>query len=83
MNDVFEKLRSLQDILHTKFEIENEINDIPKILETKTEVLNRAKKLSSKRMNAAKSSKKKSASYKFKWKTPLILEKSMKSKWTS
>jgi predicted nucleic acid-binding Zn-ribbon protein len=44
MNDVFEKLRSLQDILHTKFEIENEINDIPKILETKTEVLNRAKK---------------------------------------
>jgi predicted nucleic acid-binding Zn-ribbon protein len=44
MNEVFEKLRNLQDVLHTKFQIENEINDIPKILETKTEVLNRAKK---------------------------------------
>jgi len=44
MNEVFEKLRDLQDVLHEKFQLEGEIHDIPKVLETKTEVLNRAKK---------------------------------------
>lgn len=44
MGDVFEKLRTLQDILSKKFEIEGEIRDIPKNLATKTEMLNRLKK---------------------------------------
>jgi hypothetical protein len=45
MQEVFEKLRSLQDILSRKFEIEAEIHDIPKVLATKTELVNRLKKL--------------------------------------
>jgi uncharacterized protein len=44
MQDVFEKLRTLQDILSKKFEIEQNIKDIPKALSTKTELLNRLKK---------------------------------------
>jgi predicted nucleic acid-binding Zn-ribbon protein len=44
MQDVFDKLRSLQEILSQKFEVENEINDIPRALATKTELLNRLKK---------------------------------------
>jgi len=44
MQDVLNKLRSLQDILSQKYEIENEMNEIPKILSTKTELLNRLKK---------------------------------------
>jgi uncharacterized protein len=44
MDKVFEKLRSLQGILSQKFEIEKEIDEIPKILSTKTELLNRLKK---------------------------------------
>jgi predicted nucleic acid-binding Zn-ribbon protein len=44
MNEVFDKLRTLQDILSQKYEIEREIHDIPKALTTKTELLNRLKK---------------------------------------
>ncbi len=44
MQDVFDKLRALQDILSKKYEIEREITEIPKALTTKTELLNRLKK---------------------------------------
>lgn len=44
MQEVFEKLRSLQDILSQKFDIEKEIEETPKILNTKMELLNRLKK---------------------------------------
>jgi predicted nucleic acid-binding Zn-ribbon protein len=44
MQDVFDKLRSLQGILSQKFEVENQIEDIPRALATKTELLNRLKK---------------------------------------
>ena len=44
MQEVFTKLRSLQDILSKKFDIEKEINEIPKVLTTKQELLNRLKK---------------------------------------
>ena len=44
MQEVFDKLRSLQDVLSKKYEIEREINEIPKALTTKTELLNRLKK---------------------------------------
>ena len=44
MHEVFDKLKILQDILSKKFEIENEIHEIPKALSTKTELLNRLKK---------------------------------------
>ena len=44
LQEVFEKLRSLQDILSQKYEIEREITEIPKALTTKTELLNRLKK---------------------------------------
>ena len=44
MQEVFEKLRNLQGILSQKFEIEREIQDIPKALTTKIELLNRLKK---------------------------------------
>jgi len=44
MEATFEKLRTLQEILYDKFKLEKEINEIPKALVTKTEVLNRAKK---------------------------------------
>jgi predicted nucleic acid-binding Zn-ribbon protein len=42
--DLIEKLKSLQNILSRKFEIEAEIRDIPKSLATKTELVNRLKK---------------------------------------
>lgn len=45
MTEVFDKLRALQDILFQKYEIEREISEIPKVLSTKTEMLNRLKKL--------------------------------------
>jgi hypothetical protein len=41
---VYEKLRALQDVLSKKFEVEKEIQEIPKSLATKTELLNRLKK---------------------------------------
>jgi hypothetical protein len=44
MDQVFTKLRSLQEILSEKFEIEREMEEIPKILATRTELLNRMKK---------------------------------------
>jgi len=44
MEEVFKKLRSLQEILSQKFEIEREVEEIPKILATRTELLNRMKK---------------------------------------
>ncbi|MFP4382568.1 MAG: zinc ribbon domain-containing protein [Spirochaetia bacterium] len=44
MEEVFDKLRNLQDILSKKFQIENEIKDIPRNLSTKSELLARLKK---------------------------------------
>ena len=41
---VYDKLRALQDVLAKKFEVEKEIQEIPKSLATKTELLNRLKK---------------------------------------
>ena len=43
MEEIFDKLRSLQDILSQKFEVERQIDDLPKALATKTELLNRLK----------------------------------------
>ncbi len=43
MEKVFEKLRALQGILSQRFDIEREIDEIPRILSTKTELLNRLK----------------------------------------
>ena len=42
--DIFEKLKELQDILSKKYEIERDINEIPRAMVTKTELLNRLKK---------------------------------------
>jgi hypothetical protein len=44
MEKVFAKLRDLQEILSQKFEVEQEMEDIPKILATRSELLNRMKK---------------------------------------
>lgn len=44
MQEVFDKLRNLQDVLSKKFEIEREIIEIPKALTTKNELLKRLKK---------------------------------------
>ena len=44
MQEVFDKLRSLQEVLSKKFEIEREYLEIPKALTTKTELMNRLKK---------------------------------------
>lgn len=44
MQQVFDKLRQLQDILANKFTIEEEIKEIPRTLETKEELLNRGKR---------------------------------------
>jgi hypothetical protein len=44
MDEVFGKLRTLQDILKQKIELEHEIEDIPKILTTQEDVLSRLKK---------------------------------------
>ncbi|MFP4619247.1 MAG: zinc ribbon domain-containing protein [Spirochaetaceae bacterium] len=44
MQEVFDKLRTLQDVLSKKFQIEQEIEEVPKLLHTKTELLNRLKK---------------------------------------
>ncbi len=41
---VYDKLRALQDVLSKKFEVEKDIQEIPKSLATKTELLNRLKK---------------------------------------
>lgn len=44
MEDVFEKLRTLQDILSQKIVLEREVEEIPKILVTQEELLARLKK---------------------------------------
>jgi predicted nucleic acid-binding Zn-ribbon protein len=44
MEDVFEKLRSLQDILSEKIRLERDIQEIPKLLTTQEELLSRLKK---------------------------------------
>jgi predicted nucleic acid-binding Zn-ribbon protein len=44
MEEVFEKLRSLQDVLSQKITLEQEIQEIPKILTTQEELLSRLKK---------------------------------------
>ena len=44
MQEVFDKLRSLQEILSQRYEIEREINEVPRTLTTKTELLNRLRK---------------------------------------
>ncbi|MAG14203.1 MAG: nucleic acid-binding protein [Spirochaetales bacterium] len=44
MQEVFDKLRSLQEILSQRYEIEREINEVPRALTTKTELLNRLRK---------------------------------------
>lgn len=41
---VYDRLRALQDVLSRKFEVEREIQEIPKSLATKTELLNRLRK---------------------------------------
>jgi len=42
--NIYDKLRTLQDILSRKFEVEKEIEEIPKSLATKSELLNRIRK---------------------------------------
>jgi len=44
MQETFDKLRGLQLVLSKKFEVQTEIAEIPRILATKTELLNRMKK---------------------------------------
>ena len=44
MEGVFEKLRTLQDILSEKIKLEQEVEQIPKILVTQEELLARLKK---------------------------------------
>ncbi len=44
MQEVFDKLRSLQEILSERYELEREINEIPRTLTTKTELLSRLRK---------------------------------------
>lgn len=44
MQDVIEKLKTLQDILSERYRIEQELKNIPKSLSTKTELLTRLKK---------------------------------------
>jgi len=44
IKDIFEKLRSLQEVLSRKYAYQSEMEEIPKVLATKTELLNRMKK---------------------------------------
>jgi hypothetical protein len=44
MKEIFEKLQSLQEVLSKKFELQSDVAEIPKVLATKTELLNRMKK---------------------------------------
>ena len=44
MDEVFEKLKTLQDILSEKIELEQKIQEIPKLLTTQEELLSRLKK---------------------------------------
>jgi uncharacterized protein len=44
MEAIFDRLRSLQEILSQKFEVEREIKELPRAVATKTELVNRLKK---------------------------------------
>lgn len=44
MQEIFEKLQQLQDVLSRKYKIEKEIDEIPRAISMKTEMLNRMKK---------------------------------------
>lgn len=44
VQDALDKLRALQDVLHKKHEIEAQIEELPRSLATKTELLNRLKR---------------------------------------
>ena len=44
MEQIFDKLHELQEVLLQKYRLEKEIREIPRALATKTEVLNRSKK---------------------------------------
>jgi predicted nucleic acid-binding Zn-ribbon protein len=44
MEQVFDKLRSLQEILSERYDLEREINEVPRTLTTKTELLARLRK---------------------------------------
>lgn len=44
VDEVYDKLRGLQEVLSRKFEVEKEIEEIPRVLATKVELLNRLKK---------------------------------------
>jgi len=44
VNEVIERLKTLQDVLSEKYRVENELRDIPKSLSTKQELLDRLKK---------------------------------------
>ncbi|MDR3193032.1 MAG: zinc ribbon domain-containing protein [Treponema sp.] len=44
MEEVFEKLRTLQDILSEKISLEHDIQEIPKLLDTQEELLSRLKR---------------------------------------
>ena len=46
LTEVFDKLKALQVVLSKKCEVEEEANEIPKVLTTKIELLNRIKKTS-------------------------------------
>ncbi len=46
LTEVFDKLKALQVVLSKKCEVEEEVNEIPKVLTTKIELLNRIKKTS-------------------------------------
>lgn len=43
VDEVFERLRGLQDVMFRRFELEREIEDLPRALNTKGETLNRLK----------------------------------------
>ena len=44
MQEVFDKLRLLQEILSERYELEREIHEVPRTLTTKTELLSRLRK---------------------------------------
>ncbi len=59
--DIFDKLKELQDILSQKFEIERDIQEIPKAMVTKNELLNRLKKTYIEKNEKVEATKKKIA----------------------
>jgi predicted nucleic acid-binding Zn-ribbon protein len=59
VQEALDKLRALQDVLHKKHEIEAQIEELPRSLATKTELLNRLKRTYLERNEAQESSKQK------------------------